>query len=453
MGIKCLSKKSATKKFRSLFLFTKPTALLLAMALPTVAVAAPKNIIYMIGDGMGPTYLSAYRYYSDDITTKTVESTIFDQLWLGMASSYPDDDTYVTDSAAGATALATGIKSYNGAISVDHNHMPLSTMMMQAKKLGKANGIVASSQINHATPASFLAHNESRRNYNEIADMYVDYHINGKPVADVMLGGGKKYFIRDDRNLINELKQQNYQYADNWQQLDQLTRTPAIALLADVALPSALDNPIQQPLAQLTAKALQLLSPAEKGFVLMVEGSQIDWCGHSNDIACAMAEMHDFGQAIQVAKEYVDANPDTLLVITADHETGGLSLGANGVYQWRTDKIKNIQNTARVMAEKMLAAASNEEILQLWHTLTNMALSDEESKLLLSAKIDGNRALANQIKAIINKNTNTGWTSSGHSAADVPVLAYGKWQNDFVGFQDNTDIARKILQYIQATNK
>lgn len=421
------------------------------LLLPTALFAAPKNIIYMIGDGMGPTYLTGYRYYSDDITTKAVENTVFDQLWLGMASSYPDDDTYVTDSAAGATALATGIKSYNGAISVDHKHMPLSTMMMQAKKLGKANGIVASSQINHATPAAFLAHNKSRRNYNEIADMYVDYRIDGKPVADVMLGGGKKYFIREDRNLVNELQQQDYQYAENWQQLDQLTRSPAIALLADVALPSAIDNPVQQPLAQLTSKALQLLATAEKGFVLMVEGSQIDWCGHSNDIACAMAEMDDFGHAIQVAKDFVDANPDTLLIITADHETGGLSLGANGVYEWRTDKIKKIRHSALVIAEKMLAATNDENALQIWQTLTSMALSEEESKLLLMAKTDSNKALTSQIKTIINNRTNTGWTTGGHSAADVPVLAYGKWQKDFIGFQDNTDIAKKIMQYIQQT--
>lgn len=451
MSNKCLNNTNMHKKRLSLSLLVLPVALLFTAVMPTTAVAAPKNIIYMIGDGMGPVYLAGYRYYSDDVSTKAVEQTVFDQLWLGMASSYPDDDTYVTDSAAGATALATGIKSYNGAISVDHQHMPLSTMMMQAKKLGKANGIVASSQINHATPAAFLAHNQSRRNYNEIADMYIDYRVNGKPVADVMLGGGQKYFIREDRNLVNELKQQDYQYAENWQQLDQLTRAPAIALLADVGLPSALDNPIQQPLAQLTAKALQLLSPAEKGFVLMVEGSQIDWCGHSNDIACAMAEIHDFGQAIQVAKDYVDANPDTLLIITADHETGGLSLGANGVYEWRTDKIKKIANTAPIIAEKMLAATSDEASLQVWQTLTHMELTEAQSTLLLSAKTEGNKALANQIKAVINKNTKTGWTSSGHTAADVPVLAYGKWQNNFVGFQDNTEIAKKIMQYIQQT--
>ena len=243
---------------------------------PVVALAAPKNIIYMIGDGMGPAYLSAYRYYSDDTSTKTVENTIFDELWQGVASTYPDDDTYVTDSAAGATALATGVKSYNGAISVNRQHIPIGTMMQLAKRLGKANGIVASSQINHATPASFLAHNKSRRNYNEIADMFLDYRINGMPVADLMLGGGTDYFIRNGRDLVSEFKELGFQYTDSWQQLDTLTKTPALALLAETALPAALNSKQDKQLATLTEKALQLLTPAEKGFVLMVEGSQID---------------------------------------------------------------------------------------------------------------------------------------------------------------------------------
>ena len=104
-------------------------------------------------------------------------------------------------------------------------------MMQLAKRLGKANGIVASSQVNHATPAAFVSHNVHRRNYEAIADMYLDYRINGQPVADVILGGGTSYFIRDDRNLVNEFQQQGYQYADSWQDLNQLTTKPALALL------------------------------------------------------------------------------------------------------------------------------------------------------------------------------------------------------------------------------
>ncbi len=418
---------------------------------PAALLAAPKNIIYMIGDGMGPSYLSAYRYMQDKPDTAEVENTIFDELWLGMASTYPDDDTYVTDSAAGATALATGFKSYNGAISVNRQHIPIGTMMQLAKTLGKANGIVASSQVNHATPASFLAHNKSRRNYNEIADMYLDYRINGKPVADVLLGGGTKYFVREDRNLVNEFKQLGYQYADSWQQLEALTTMPAMALLAETGLPAVLNTTQQQPLATLTEKALALLTPAKKGFVLMVEGSQIDWCGHDNDIACAMAEMDDFAKAIAVAKAYVDKHPDTLLIITADHETGGLSLGAAGVYQWLPDVVRKVKATGRSIAKQLKQAESDTAALALWAELTAITLTEDEQNTLLATRQQDETALRNLSNQLVAKYSYTGWTTGGHTAADVAVLAYGKEAKAFAGFQDNTQIAKKLMQYIQQT--
>jgi alkaline phosphatase len=417
----------------------------------SAVVAAPKNIIYMIGDGMGPAYVSAYRYYSDDKNTAELDNTIFDELWQGIATTYPDDDTYVTDSAAGATALATGVKSYNGAIAVNRQHVPIATMMQLAKRLGKANGIVASSQINHATPASFLAHNKSRRNYDDIADMYLDYRIDGMPVADVMLGGGTKYFIRNGRDLVSEFKQLGFQYADNWQQLAKLNKMPALALLADTGLPPVLDSKQDKQLATLTRKALDLLTPAQKGFVLMVEGSQIDWCGHDNDIACAMAEMQDFAQAIKVAKAYVDSHPDTLLVITADHETGGMSLGANGKYLWLPEVIRNVKATGRRIAEQLIQAPTDAAALALWAELTAIKLSDNEQTMLLNARKQPEKALQDLSNQLVAKYSYTGWTSGVHTAIDVPVLAYGAWQSEFAGFQDNTQIAKKLIQYIQQT--
>jgi alkaline phosphatase len=444
---------------------------LFAAMLPQLAEAAPKNIIYMIGDGMGPAYLSAYRYYQDNPATKAVESTVYDELWVGVASTYPDDETIVTDSAAGATALATRIKSYNGAISVNHQHQPLTTMLEIAKAKGMHTGIVATSQINHATPASFMAHNEHRKNYNEIANDFVDNKVAGKFVADVMFGGGTKYFIRDDRNLVTEFKQAGFSYADNWQDLTKLSKLPALALLAPVGLPSSLDNPVANPLQTMTEKALQLLTPSEKGFVLMVEGSQIDWCGHANDIACAMAEMDDFAKAIRVAKAYVDSHPDTILVITADHETGGLSLGAEGVYAWNTNVIKGVKHTAPEISRLLLGSPTN-EIPKLWTTLTSIKLTAAEfaeltlalqqAKKVLGAKLPADLedlpktqeqaldALSAAVKKQINHYSKTGWTSEAHTAIDVPVLAWGKQRGDFAGFQDNTDIAAKLIGYLDA---
>ncbi len=428
------------------------TSLLLSvLAVTSVSsLAAPKNIIYMIGDGMGPAYLTAYRYYQHQ-SDLPMAPTIFDELLTGSASTYPDDDTLVTDSAAAATALATGIKSFNGAIAVNRQHIPISTMMHLAKQHGKANGIVASSQVNHATPASFLAHNVSRRNYNAIADMYLDYKINGQPVADVILGGGTDFFIREDRDLVAEFKQAGYQYADSWQQLDTLNSKPALALLDKVGLPAALNSSQPRQLATLTEKALQLLSPADKGFILMVEGSQIDWCGHDNDIACAMAEMHDFAQAIAVAKAYVDANPDTLLIVTADHETGGMSLGAAGKYLWLPEVVRGVSATGRKIADELNAAATPEAALARWHALTGISLTKSEQQRLLAQRGKTQKDLREVVVQLIAQYSYTGWTSSAHTAIDVPIMAYGKERAAFQGFMDNTSIAKQLMRYIGAT--
>lgn len=413
------------------------------------AAAAPKNIIYMIGDGMGPAYLAAYRYYMDDPTTKAVERTVFDELWIGNASTYPDDETIVTDSAAAATALSTTHKTYNGAISVDHDHKPLTTMLEIAKSKAMKTGIVVTAQINHATPAGFLAHDPSRQNYNQIADDYIDNKVNGHVVADLMLGGGTSYFIRQDRNLVDEFKQAGFQYTDNWADLKTLNSLPALGLFAPKGFVSALDNPEPLPLTQMTEKALQLLSPAENGFVVMIEGSQIDWCGHANDIACAMAEMHDFAQAVKVAKAYVDKHPDTLLVITADHETGGLSLGANGDYSWKRDVIKKVKHSGDYIAGQLLALKDENVFYQAWLGFTGLELSTDEQQMLTKARAEGQKALSAAVKQRIDHHSTTGWTSSGHTAADVPVMAYGADKQAFAGFQDNTEIAGKLIQFIQ----
>ena len=138
----------------------------------------PKNIIMVIADGMGPAYTSAYRYFNDDPATAEIAKTVFERHLKGLSSTYPAPVSgYVTDSAAGATALATGVKSYNGAISVDVNKKPLLTVLEWAKQQGKRTGVVVTSRINHATPASYLSHNESRRNYDELANSYIDNGI------------------------------------------------------------------------------------------------------------------------------------------------------------------------------------------------------------------------------------------------------------------------------------
>jgi alkaline phosphatase len=162
-----------------------------------------------------------------------------------------------------------------------------------------------------------------------------------------------------------------------------------------------------------------------------------------------MAEMHDFAEAIKVAKAYVDSHPDTILVVTADHETGGLSLGAKGNYSWKRDVIKKVKHSGDYIAGQLLALKDDKVFYQAWLGLTALELSAEEQQLLTKARTEGLKPLAVAVKQRIDHHSTTGWTSSGHTAADVPVLAYGTDKQSFAGFQDNTEIAGKLIQFIQ----
>jgi alkaline phosphatase len=404
---------------------------------PSAGPSRPKNIIIMIGDGMGPAYTTAYRYFKDNPDTQEIEQTVFDRLLVGMASTYPDKSSgYVTDSAAAATALATGFKSYNGAISVDLNKQPLATLMEKAKALGLATGIAVSSQVNHATPAAFLTHNESRSNYLEIAQSYLDTD------TDVILGGGQEYFSED---LLAQFVAKGYEYVADINTLSEVNNPKVIGLFAPVQLPWAVNNKEGRDLSTLTQKALNLLSQHEQGFVLLVEGSLIDWAGHSNDIVSAMGEMQEFAASIEVVEQFARQQRDTLVVITADHNTGGLSIGANGEYAWHPQIIKNVQASPDVIAQKAL---ETEAWLGLFTKLIGFEPVDAEWAELLKAKEKGQEAFTLAISRLIDKRSGTGWTTFGHTALDVPVFATGPGAKVFFGFQDNTEIANKIFSLL-----
>lgn len=404
---------------------------------PSAGPARPKNIIIMIGDGMGPAYTSAFRYFKDNPETQEIEQTVFDRLLVGMASTYPDRSSgYVTDSAAAATALATGRKSYNGAISVDVNKRPIATLMEKAKALGLATGIAVSSQVNHATPAAFLTHNESRKNYLEIAQSYLDTD------TDVILGGGKDYFSED---LLAQFVAKGYEYVADITTLDQVSSPKVIGLFAPVQLPWAVNDKEGRQLSTLTQNALKLLSQHEQGFVLLVEGSLIDWAGHNNDIVSAMGEMQEFSASIEVVEQFARQQKDTLVVITADHNTGGLSIGANGEYAWHPEVIQGVQASPDVIAKQAL---ETEAWLSLFTKLVGFEPVDGEWAELLKAKEKGQEAFTLAISRLIDKRSGTGWTTFGHTALDVPVFATGPGAKLFFGFQDNIDIANKIFSLL-----
>ena len=407
----------------------------------------PKNIIMVVGDGMGPAYTSAYRYFNDKDLSDGVTRSVFDETLIGSAATYPAYESgIVTDSAAGATALATGTKSYNGAIAMDVNRQPLNTVMREAKKLGMRTGLAVTAQIVHATPAAYVTHNESRQNYNQIADSYFDDRINGNFVVDIMLGGGTDYFERDDRDLVAEFIDAGYQYTDAYNKLATYSPTDKLlGLFAPVALPWALDDKRHHRLSYLTKHALKHLEN-DAGFFLLIEASLVDWAGHANDIASAMAEMDDLAKTMELLQNYVNANPDTLVVLTADHSTGGFTIGANSDYRWEPSWLHNFKsspyNIALQLPSKQQPAAFVAE--QLGFALTN------EEQMAVNELINepDQRAREASIKAIIDQRTNTGWTTGGHTGVDVPVFAMGASANLFAGGINNTDIGNKIFSLL-----
>lgn len=408
--------------------------------------SVPKNIIMVVADGMGPAYTTAYRNFVDDPSTPQIEPVVFDDILVGNASTYPAQVSgYVTDSAAAATALATGVKSYNGAIGVDVNKQPVNSVMYHAKSKGMRTGLAVTSQIVHATPASYIAHNESRKNYNEIAEDFFDVRADGKFVADVMLGGGTSYFEREDRDILAEFIDAGYEYADSY---NRLASVPAgsnvLGLFAPVALPAVLDDKRKNRLEYLTQNAIKHLEN-DNGYFLLVEASQVDWAGHSNDIASAMAEMHDLALTMEYLRDYVKANPDTLVVLTADHSTGGLTIGANGDYRWSPEHLKSMSASVMTIALEM---ANEENPGEFVAKKLGLSLSEEELATLDSVSNQDDKTRFMAVKTFLDTKTNTGWTTGGHTGVDVEVFAFGAGYQSFMGQIDNTDIAKKIFSFI-----
>jgi alkaline phosphatase len=404
----------------------------------------PKNVILMVGDGMGFAYLKAYRLFKDKAETPEIDQTLFDQLLTGAVSTDANDAVgKVTDSAAAATTYATGFKTKNGAVGVDIHDQVLETALEVASKNNRSTGLVSTSRVVHATPAAFIAHVPSRRQYNDIADFFYDNQLNGAPQVDVILGGGTEYFKRKDRDLIAEFEQSGYQHLETLNDVKTTKHDKLLGLFAPQDLPAMWEREATTPsLADMTQLALDTLNRDENGFFLMVEGSQIDWGGHTNDILYSLSEMEDFEAALTTVLAFIDNNPDTLLIVTADHETGGLSIGADGNYGWDVDLLRNIHATPKSLA---LILKDSDEPLKKFAELTNIEMSEEEQTKLLAA-LNEERGPIDVIRNIISRASFTGWTSGGHTGVDVPLMTTGAGSEKFKGLIDNTDIGKAMLE-------
>ena len=273
----------------------------------------PKNIIFLIGDGMGISQITAANTRNKDFLHLARCKHI--------GFSKTNSTKYITDSAAGATAFSIGKKTFNGSIGLDKDSIPHKTILEIAEENKLATGMVSTSTITHATPASFIAHQPSRKMYEEIALDFLKTDI------DVFIGGGKNHFTtrKDGKDLTVDLKNNGYELIYSLEQLKETKSLKIAALLADDGMPTMSEGRGNM-LEKSSLKAIEVLSKNEKGFFLMIEGSQIDWGGHDNNSEYIIEEMIDFDNVIGNILDFADKNKETLVVITADHETGGYAL-------------------------------------------------------------------------------------------------------------------------------
>ncbi|HKM92346.1 MAG TPA: alkaline phosphatase [Prolixibacteraceae bacterium] len=293
-------------------------------------VGTPKNVILFIGDGMGVSHVyAALTANNSQLYLKNFKS-------IGFQTTYSDKD-FITDSAAAGTALAAGKKTFTGALGVDVDTLVIENIREKSEKLGMATGVVATSTITHATPAAFVAHQPRRSMYEAIAADFLKTNI------DVFIGGGYNHFAKreDGRDLIQELKNKGYQVLTDIDEVAKINSGKLAGLVAAESTPKVLDGRGNM-LEVATETAIRLLSQNDKGFFLMVEGSQIDWGGHENSTPYIVTETLDMDKAIGKALVFAANNKETLIIVTADHETGGMAItGGNpekgmveGMYVW-----------------------------------------------------------------------------------------------------------------------
>lgn len=360
--------------FRHIRSFCLIFALLLTVAASAQTDIKPRNIIFLIGDGMGIAHITAARIEHGPLNLER-----FKIMGLHMTGSAND---YVTDSAAAGTALATGFKTNNDVVGQSPDGKPLKNLMEYAREAGKATGVTVTSILPHATPAAFSAHHIARYHYDIITEQQANSGL------DVMIGGGLTNYYpqttpgsrrKDDKHILNLLRKKmpvvlSIETLRKIKAPKQLT-----AILSSGHLPPAIKR--DYTLGELTGKALECLTHNEKGFVLMVEGSQIDLASHDNDMPRIIGEVKDFDTAVKTSLDFAEKDGNTLVVVTADHETGGITLPMKTI-----EKDKIVKPT---------------------------------------------------------------FSSDNHTAAMVPVFAYGPGAENFAGIQAIDDVGRKLIELVK----
>ena len=420
-----------------------------------IAEPTPKNVIVFIGDGMGFSIIDLSRIIlqgkENYLNFETVPT-------VGIAKTYCANNL-ITDSAAAGTALACGQKTNKGYLGLDTNENILHSLVDICHNMGKSTGVVTNVTITHATPSAYLAH-INKRNERKIAEQYLK-----NTNYDLVLGGGWGYFLpstekdskrNDNLNLLQKLYDHNFNVALNKEDLIKASteNKKLIGMFAPEDLPYRIDRPYYPStiptIVDMTKHAIQFLSKNENGFFLMVEAGKIDWAMHAHDAGTAVQEIADLQEAYQVALDFLAKNPDTLIIVTADHETSGCALGIGKDLNLK--KFKKQKASAAYIAS-FLNNKSEKEIKKILHKFAHLKKVPNKAMKKLLQKTDSKEWYSPEktkvITELIAKKAHIGFTTPSHSGQSVGVYATGAGHNAFSGVYENFEIAKKIIQLLQ----
>lgn len=428
-----------------------------------------RNVIVLMADGMGSAHTTITRWYKGS-------SLALDRMFLGGMRTH-GADSLITDSAPAATAFATGHKTNDKYVGVlpdpakitipgipttpfELKEKPIATVLEGAKLMGKSVGLVATSNIQHASPAGYSAHWPDRGNYNEIAEQQVYLGI------DVVFGGGKQYLIpasqggkrTDGENLIDMLKSRGYGFVENRSDLLSFSGQKVWGMFANDDMFYEFDRrvlaPDQPALGEMTRKAIEILSQNTKGFLLFVEGSKVDWASHANDPIGVISDLLAFDEAVGIALDFAKQHGNTLVLAFSDHGNAGMSLGSK-----KTDSTYSklpVSALVEPLKKARLTGEGIEIILGGDFTNTDKVkaameeyygikdLSDTELAVIHATK---KKSFNNTVGPMISNRSVIGWTMTGHGGEDLFVYYYGI--NTPMGMIDNTDIARMTADYMK----
>ena len=431
------------------------TILLLLIVVAGFGQSTPKYIFYFIGDGMGPSHVLGTELYLGELqgVIGRPQKLRFTQFPESAFVTTFSASNGVTDSAASGTALATGKKTSNGRIGTDAAGNDIYSVAFDAKNAGKAVGIATTVCINHATPSAFYAHNESRNNYNEIAQwmLQADY--------DFYAGGDAKCTAEQRNDLYGRAEKQGYTIVRGYKDYKAKAKKAEKIMLyqKNVAeeIPYAIDRTDDDlTLAQITKAGIDFLSKKSKkdGFFMMVEGGKIDYASHRDDAATMIQEILDFNAAVEEAYEFYQKHKnETLIIVTADHETGGIVLGYTGEYKLNL-KVLESQKVSVDNLAGMLESLKETTWGKVAEVVNENVGVEPRGNHNADEAVEMTHDLANRIAydAIydLDRKALISWASGNHSGTYVPLFAIGRGADRFNGVIDNTDIPLTIMELL-----